>query len=196
MILHIIFQIFSLVAGLALMVISLLVDAELTADKCQVDSKDTSTIVRLRKNGRIVLGLGTALTTFVITMIVYSFSKANAGVSSLNSPSAFVQFLYILSLIVMGSVALAIAGSMQKDIEALAANEENKTCATIAVYLKPLMTGGGIILGLGVLLLIYLIAAVAIGRKKAKKKKEKDQSEANAHLDALQALMKDLDGES
>ena len=184
MIIHIIFQILVLIVGLALMAISLLVDAELTANNCQNDATGNENtdfvkiIVNLREKNRFILGLGTALTAFVVTLIVYSFSKANAGVSTLDTPSTFIKFLYLIILVAVGISVLIITANINTDLDSL-----KQSCKNITSYIKPLQSGGGITLALGILLLIYMIVGAVIGRKIAKKKK----TETKAAQDLLLA---------
>ena len=154
MIIHIIFQILTLIIGLALMITSLLLDGVLSADDCTTNPKDRETITKLREKSRIALGVGTFLVAMIITIIIYSFSKANAGITTFNAPSAFVKWLYGILLLVFGITILVLSFQIGNYVKSLSSTE----CKSIDRYLVPLYSTGGVIVALGVINFVILIA--------------------------------------
>ena len=101
MIVHVVFQILLLLLGIALMVLSLMLDVELTREKC-----DSNVVIRECSRG--LLAMGTLLFSIVLTIMIYSFMMATAGISRLNHPTYNVLLIYVIFLLLLGITVIVL----------------------------------------------------------------------------------------
>ena len=99
----------------------------------------------------------------IITIIVYSFSTANAGLNTFKTPSTFVKWVYGILLLGFGITILVFAFQISDALKTLSSEE----CKKIVKDVIPLITIGSVIVALGVINFIILIAVAASKKKKS-----------------------------